>query len=163
VRLSRPQAALLDGPRALRGLRLPPASRLRRRSRGHRRHRRALPRLLGTGRAGRRDSSRRADDKRPADAATRIRPLVHLERIRTSEPLGAAAPHSRLTPCQPSSHTDRRSRTQKRTLGWLSGPVALATRRRRGFPYFQVVTSYDPAAFDAYESAGWEGVAAAYE
>jgi SAM-dependent methyltransferase len=26
-----------------------------------------------------------------------------------------------------------------------------------------VVTNYDPAAFDAYESAGWEAVAAAYE
>ena len=68
----------------------------------------ALPRLLGTGRAGRRDSSRPADDERPADAATRIRPLVHLERIRPSQPLGAGAPHSRLTPCQPSSRTDRR-------------------------------------------------------
>ena len=65
----------------------------------------ALPRLLGTGRAGRRDSSRPADDERPADAATRIRPLVHLERIRPSQPLGAGAPHSRLTPCQPSSRT----------------------------------------------------------
>ena len=106
VRFSRPQAALLDGPRALRGLSLPPASRFRRRPRGHRRHHYALPRLLGTGRAGRRDSSRPADDERPADAATRIRPLVHLERIRPGQPLGAGAPHSRLTPCQPSSRTD---------------------------------------------------------
>ena len=86
VRLSRPQAALLDGPRALRGLGLPPASRFRRRPRGQRRHRHALPRLPGTGRAGRRDSSRPADDERPADAATRIRPLVHLERIRPGQP-----------------------------------------------------------------------------
>ena len=69
VRLSRPQAALLDGPRALRGFGLPPASRIRRRPPGHRRHRHALPRLLGTGRAGRRDPSRPADDERPADAA----------------------------------------------------------------------------------------------
>ena len=69
VRLSRPQAALLDGPRALRGFGLPPATRFRRRPPGHRRHRHALPRLPRTGRPGRRDSSRPADDERPADAA----------------------------------------------------------------------------------------------
>ena len=34
-----PKRAVLDGPRALGGLSLPPASRLRRRPRGHRRHR----------------------------------------------------------------------------------------------------------------------------
>jgi hypothetical protein len=34
----------------------------------------------------------------PLKAATRIRPLVHLERIRPSQPPGAGAPHSRLTP-----------------------------------------------------------------
>src|SRR5215510_11348785 len=38
VRVPRPEAALLDGPRALRGLGLPPASGLRRRPRGRRRH-----------------------------------------------------------------------------------------------------------------------------
>ena len=53
---------------------------------------------LGRAELARRDPSRPADDERPADAAARIRPLVHLECIRPGQPLGAGAPHSGLPP-----------------------------------------------------------------
>ncbi len=92
----------------------------------------ALPHLPGTGRAGRRDSSRPADDERPADAATRIRPLVHLERIRPSQPLGARAPHSRLTPRQPASRTDRRTRRSGH-CAIITATAGITTRPNRCF------------------------------
>ena len=89
---------------------LPPASRLRRRPRGRHRHRHALRRLPEPDRAGRSDASGGADDERRTGAATRIPRLVHLERVRPSQPLGAEASHSCVTRCQPPSRTDRRIR-----------------------------------------------------
>ena len=49
IRLSRSGQTLLDGARALRGLGVPAASRVRHRPRGEGRHRHPLPRLPGTG------------------------------------------------------------------------------------------------------------------
>ena len=158
VRLSRPQAALLDSPRARRGISLPPASRFRRRPRGHRRRHHALPRLLGTDRAGRRDSSRPADDDRPANAATWIRPLVHLERIRPSQRLGAEAPHSRLTPFQPSSRTTRSSgglKSRPPSRMKIADPLEnTRTLREEGLSVVVTNTSGGPIRLSRYHRTG---------
>ena len=107
VRLSRPPSALLDGARALRGLGLPAASRVRHRPRGQGRHDHPLSRLPGTDRTRRRDADAEADDERPAGTAARLRSLVRLERVRPRQPLGGTAPHSGVTPRKP-PRTDRR-------------------------------------------------------
>ena len=78
-----------------------------------RRHHHALPRPPRTGRARRRDASRPADDERIANAATWIRRVVHVERIRPGQPLGAGAPHSRLAYRRPAARADRRSWTPR--------------------------------------------------
>ena len=73
VRLPRPGEALLDGARALRGLGLPPAPRVRRRPSWSRSTPRPSTASTWARRAGRRAPGRQADDERPEGASARVR------------------------------------------------------------------------------------------
>jgi DNA-binding HxlR family transcriptional regulator len=115
------------GARALRGLGLPPAPRVRRRSRGRGRHGDPLPRLPGTRRAGRRGPGSQVDHARPEGASARVRTLVRLERVRTRQPAGRRAPQGSVTTRGPPEGAGRTAAADASSLQSMSKGAPCAT------------------------------------
>jgi DNA-binding HxlR family transcriptional regulator len=103
---------------------LPPAPRVRRRPRGHGRHRDPVPRLPGARRAGRRAPGSQADHERPEGASARVRTLVRLERVRPCQPAGRRAPQGSVTTRGPPEGAGRATATDASSLH-PRGPVTV--------------------------------------
>ena len=120
VRLSRSGEALLDGARALGGLGLPPASRVRRRPKVRVDTATLYRATLGAS-SWAAHAGAQADAERPEGAPARLRALVRLERVRPGQPPGRRAPEGRVATRKPREGAGRTAAAAVSSFEGMSG------------------------------------------